>query len=108
MSEIGISPRTIRRNNYRAIYLIVLLLAGFVHPSFAQESSKKLLVAYSGLVSGNASLWIAEDLGLFKKHGPDVALHRVNPRLANVKAAELVDNSFMESGWKNPVTLLKR
>jgi ABC-type nitrate/sulfonate/bicarbonate transport system substrate-binding protein len=73
MSKIKISFGTIRRNNHKTIYLIVLLLAGLVNPSFAQESSKKLLVAYSGLVSGNASLWIAEDLGLFKKHGLDVS-----------------------------------
>ena len=107
MSKIGISPRTIRRNNYRAIYLIVLLLAGFVHPSSAQESSKKLLVAYSGLVSGNASLWIAEDLGLFKKHGLDVALHRVNPRLERSRR-RIWSIILSWSGWKNPVTLLKR
>ena len=74
MSKVKISFATIRRNNHRTIHLIILLLAGFVHPSFAQESSKKLLVAYSGLVSGNASLWIAEDLGLFKKHGLDVSV----------------------------------
>jgi NitT/TauT family transport system substrate-binding protein len=73
MSKITITLRSIGSNNHGATWLIVFLLAGFVHPSFAQESSKKLLVGYSGLVSGNASLWIAEDLGLFKKHGLDVS-----------------------------------
>jgi ABC-type nitrate/sulfonate/bicarbonate transport system substrate-binding protein len=38
----------------------------------AQDPSKKLLVSYSGLITMNASLWVAEDLGLFKKHGLDV------------------------------------
>jgi NitT/TauT family transport system substrate-binding protein len=54
------------------ICFMVLLLGSFVRQSFAQDASKKLLVAYSGLVSNNASLWLAEDLGLFKKHGLDV------------------------------------
>ena len=53
------------------ICLTVLLLVSLVHPSSAQDA-KKLLVAYSGLVTNNASLWLAEDLGLFKKHGLDV------------------------------------
>ena len=61
--------------NIKAVLLFcvtVLLLGSLVHPAAAQESGKKLLVAYSGLVTNNASLWIAEDLGLFKKHGLDV------------------------------------
>ena len=52
--------------------LCLILLAVLVLPGFAQDASKKLLVAYSGLITMNASLWVAEDLGLFKKHGLDV------------------------------------
>ena len=52
--------------------LCLMLLAALVLPGFAQDASKKLLVAYSGLITMNASLWVAEDLGLFKKHGLDV------------------------------------
>ena len=55
-----------------AAWVSVLLLLSLIHRTAAQETPKKLLVAYSGLVSNNASLWIAEDLGLFKKHGLDV------------------------------------
>ena len=51
--------------------LIVLLLGAFVHPGQAQEQ-KKLLVAYAGLISTHTSIWLAEDQGLFKKHGLDV------------------------------------
>src|ERR1043165_9972955 len=50
----------------------VLLLGSPVRPAAAQEAARKILVAYSGLVTGNAALWVAEDLGLFKKHGLDV------------------------------------
>jgi hypothetical protein len=38
-----------------------MLLAALVPPGFAQDASKKLLVAYSGLITMNASLWVAED-----------------------------------------------
>src|SRR6187397_1593046 len=55
----------------RLAALCLILLAGAI-PGLAQDSSKKLLVAYSGLITMNASLWVAEDLGLFKKHGLDV------------------------------------
>ncbi len=53
--------------------LCVVLLAALFRPGFGQEASRKLLVAYSGLITMNASLWVAEDLGLFKKHGLDVS-----------------------------------
>src|SRR6185295_9229974 len=58
----------------RAIWLAALCFIFFAGaiPGSAQDSSKKLLVAYSGLITMNASLWVAEDLGLFKKHGLDV------------------------------------
>ena len=52
--------------------LVVLLLGFFVHPGWAQEGQKKLLVAYAGLISTHTSIWLAEDQGLFKKHGLDV------------------------------------
>lgn len=54
------------------VYLSTIAVGTFVHPVGAQEPPRKVLVAYSGLVTGNAALWVAEDLGLFKKHGLDV------------------------------------
>ena len=52
--------------------LISLLPGDLCRPAYSQPAPSKLLVAYSGLITMNASLWIAEDLGLFKKHGLDV------------------------------------
>jgi NitT/TauT family transport system substrate-binding protein len=54
------------------ICFAVLLLGASVRSVWPQQASGKLLVAYSGLITMNASLWVAEDLGLFKKHGLDV------------------------------------
>jgi NitT/TauT family transport system substrate-binding protein len=60
----------------RAIYikicLTVLVLGTLVCPSFAQEASKKFLVAYAGLISTHTSVWLGEDQGFYKKHGVDV------------------------------------
>ena len=60
----------------RAIYikicLTVLVLGTLVCPSFAQEASKKFLVAYAGLISTHTSVWLGEDQGFYKKHGLDV------------------------------------
>lgn len=47
-------------------------LASSAPPSLAQESSKKLLVAYAGLISTHSSVWLGEDQGFYKKHGLDV------------------------------------
>jgi len=38
----------------------------------AQDGSKKLLVAYAGLISTHTSVWLGEDQGFYKKHGLDV------------------------------------
>jgi NitT/TauT family transport system substrate-binding protein len=52
--------------------LCLILLAAAVLPGFAQDASKKLLVAYAGLISTHASVWLGEDQGFYKKHGLDV------------------------------------
>jgi NitT/TauT family transport system substrate-binding protein len=60
----------------RAVAPVVLaaaLMASLSSLCLAQDAARKLLVAYSGLITMNASLWVAEDLGLFKKHGLDVS-----------------------------------
>jgi len=51
--------------------LTAFVLMSGAAPASAQDVSKRLLVAYSGLITMNASLWVAEDLGLFRKHGLD-------------------------------------
>src|ERR1041384_4101742 len=54
--------------------LLAVVVVGAVAPSArAQESPRKLLVAYAGLISTHSSVWLAEDQGFFKKHGVDAA-----------------------------------
>lgn len=54
------------------VCVLLLLLSIWPRSGWPQQAPTKLLVAYSGLITMNASLWVAEDLGLFKKHGLDV------------------------------------
>ncbi|HWH77008.1 MAG TPA: hypothetical protein VNT76_06530, partial [Candidatus Binatus sp.] len=54
------------------IFAAVFVLHPWIQPSHAQESSKKLLVAYAGLISTHSSVWLGEDQGFYKKHGLDV------------------------------------
>jgi len=61
-----------RNKKILAMCLVILSLGTFVHPGWAQEGPKKLLVAHAGLISTHASIWLAEEQGLFKKHGLDV------------------------------------
>ena len=56
----------------RVACLCFVLLASMILPSFAQDSSKKLLVAYAGLISTHTSVWLGEDQGFYKRHGLDV------------------------------------
>ncbi len=58
--------------NKIATLCLTLTLALMASPAGAQEASKKLLVAYAGLISTHTSVWLAEDLGLYKKHGLEV------------------------------------
>jgi NitT/TauT family transport system substrate-binding protein len=67
-----IHQKTIERTA-RRIFLTLLLLTTMDRQALAQQSPGKLLVAYSGLITMNTSLWVAEDLGYFKKHGLDVS-----------------------------------
>src|SRR5262245_53709506 len=63
---------TMARTIYSTICVTVLVLGTLVCPSSAQEASKKLLVAYAGLISTHTSVWLGEDQGFYKKHGLDV------------------------------------
>jgi NitT/TauT family transport system substrate-binding protein len=54
------------------ILLTVILFGAVAHPARSQESSRKLLVAYAGLISTHASVWLAEEQGFYKKHGLDI------------------------------------
>lgn len=56
----------------RVTCLCLALLASMNLPGFAQDASKKLLVAYAGLISTHTGVWLGEDQGFYKKHGLDV------------------------------------
>jgi NitT/TauT family transport system substrate-binding protein len=61
-----------RHKKVLRIVLGAVFAAALGQPSGAQELPKKVLVAHAGLISTHASVWLAEDQGLFKKHGLDV------------------------------------
>ena len=61
-----------RNKKILGLWLVILSLGTSVDPGRAQEGPKKLLVAHAGLISTHASIWLAEDQGLFKRHGLDV------------------------------------
>src|SRR5262245_10632207 len=50
----------------------VFFIAAIAGLARAQDSSKKGLVAYAGLISTHTSVWLGEDQGFYKKHGLDV------------------------------------
>jgi len=54
----------------------ILLAVSFIgiagHGALAQDASRKVLVAYAGLISTHTSVWLGEDQGFYKKHGLDV------------------------------------
>jgi NitT/TauT family transport system substrate-binding protein len=54
------------------VLLAVVFITAAARPAGAQEGSKKLLVAYAGLISTHTSVWLGEDQGFYKKHGLDV------------------------------------
>ena len=53
--------------------LLAVVLIGIMAPcAKAQDISRKVLIAYAGLISTHTSVWLAEDQGFYKKHGLDV------------------------------------
>lgn len=54
------------------IFLAVIFVGAVADRARTQDSSRKLLVAYAGLISTHASVWLGEDQGFYKKHGVDV------------------------------------
>ena len=54
----------------------ILLAVSFIgiagRSALAQDASRKVLVAYAGLISTHTSVWLGEDQGFYKKHGLDV------------------------------------
>jgi NitT/TauT family transport system substrate-binding protein len=54
------------------VLLAFVFMTAAARPAGAQEGSKKLLVAYAGLISTHTSVWLGEDQGFYKKHGLDV------------------------------------
>jgi NitT/TauT family transport system substrate-binding protein len=54
------------------IFLAAVVAGPAPRPAWPQGGPGKLLVAYAGLISTHASVWLGEDQGFYKKHGLDV------------------------------------
>lgn len=63
---------SVTRYTVRVTGLGLIMLAAVIFPCFAQDASKKLLVAYAGLISTHTGVWLGEDQGFYKRHGLDV------------------------------------
>ena len=61
-----------REKQVAGVLLAVLLFVTVSLPVQAQDASRKVLVAYAGLISTHTSVWLGEDQGFYKKHGLDV------------------------------------
>src|ERR1700754_732073 len=60
-----------RQEKIVGILLAVAFIGTAGRGALAQDASRKVLVAYAGLISTHASVWLAEDQGFYKKHGLD-------------------------------------
>ena len=54
------------------IFLAAVVVGSAPRLAWPQGGPGKLLVAYAGLISTHASVWLGEDQGFYKKHGLDV------------------------------------
>ncbi len=61
-----------RQEKIVAILLAVSFIGIAGRGALAQDASRKVLVAYAGLISTHTSVWLGEDQGFYKKHGLDV------------------------------------
>src|SRR5258705_1416682 len=61
-----------RQEKIVGILLVVAFIGTAGRGAWAQDASRKVLVAYAGLISTHTSVWLAEDQGFYRKHGLDV------------------------------------
>jgi NitT/TauT family transport system substrate-binding protein len=61
-----------RQKKIVGILLAAISVGIVARSAIAQDGSRKLLVAYAGLISTHSSVWLAEDQGFYKKHGLDI------------------------------------
>jgi ABC-type nitrate/sulfonate/bicarbonate transport system substrate-binding protein len=61
-----------RQKKIVGILLAAISVGIVARSAIAQDGSRKFLVAYAGLISTHASVWLGEDQGFYKKHGLDV------------------------------------
>jgi NitT/TauT family transport system substrate-binding protein len=84
-------PRTLRnRGSQRGFYLLAVLLFAFVSwpiPSAAQLGGKpekvNFTLSYTQASGAFTPLWVAQEAGLFKKHGLDATLKILNSQVAH-------------------------
>jgi ABC-type nitrate/sulfonate/bicarbonate transport system substrate-binding protein len=69
--DCGEEKPEMQQKTWLGIFLALVFLPIVLRSAHAQDP-KKLLVAYAGLISTHASVWLGEDQGFYKKHGLDV------------------------------------
>ena len=78
------------------IYVMLMIPLLFAAPLSAQD---KVRVGLSSVSATNGSIWVAEDKGLFRKHGIDVEVIVVTPAMVeNCRSRMEATDAAMVSG----------
>jgi NitT/TauT family transport system substrate-binding protein len=80
--------------------LIIVLLAG-ASASFAQD---RLVVAYDGFSGQQGPLWLASDLGLFRKYGVELDIALISNAAARTAALAAGELHFSVGSGASPIT----
>ena len=83
----------------------VALFAAVVFSSTAAAAADRLRVAYSALNASQSYIWVAQDLGVYRKHGMEVDLLYINSCSMNIAA--LLGGSIQIAGG-GPVSIEAR
>jgi NitT/TauT family transport system substrate-binding protein len=76
-------------------FMTVMLLGGVIHLSVAGYAADKVNLAYvSDSPASSAAYWVANDAGLFKKHGLDVDMIFINGSSRSVQSLVAGDLNF--------------
>jgi NitT/TauT family transport system substrate-binding protein len=84
------------------VALVLFLILGFGTGAFAAD---RLRIAYSALNASQSYLWVAQDMGFYRKHGFDVDLLYINSGSMNIAA--LLGGSIQIAGG-GPVSIEAR
>jgi NitT/TauT family transport system substrate-binding protein len=89
----------------RKLHLVLLTLFALVAPASHAAGADKLRISYSAVNATQAFLWVAQDRGIFAKHGLEGELLYINSGTMNIAA--LLGGSVQIAGG-GPVTIEAR